>query len=187
MAEINIERKEGGSILPWILGLLLLALLIWGVYEMFDDDAAGDVAVATAPEVMPATDPGMTDPGMAATAPAADVSVGEAIPVAAIMSAPGNYANQAVSGTARVAEVVSDRGFWIEDAGQRTFAVIDEPKPEIKNIRAGQMVRLNGAQVMTNASQVPGQLDAQTQQIIGNQAAFIYVQAPNIFITETAS
>ncbi len=103
------------------------------------------------------------------------------------MSGPANYANQTVSGTARVAQVVSDRGFWIEDGGQRVFAVIDEPKPEIKNIRAGQTVRLDGAQVMTNASQVPGQLEAQTQQAIQNQSAFLYVRAANIFITQTAS
>ncbi|HWM91150.1 MAG TPA: hypothetical protein VN493_10315 [Thermoanaerobaculia bacterium] len=38
MAEIRVERKERRSILPWILGLLLLALVIWGVTQMADRD-----------------------------------------------------------------------------------------------------------------------------------------------------
>ena len=38
MAEIRIEEKKSGSILPWILGLLLLGLLIWGAAELFSDD-----------------------------------------------------------------------------------------------------------------------------------------------------
>ncbi|MBB4077661.1 hypothetical protein GGR28_000262 [Lewinella aquimaris] len=38
MAQIRIEeKKSGGSILPWIIGLLLLALIIWGVAEAFDE------------------------------------------------------------------------------------------------------------------------------------------------------
>lgn len=41
MAEIRIERKQH-SILPWILGLALLALLIWGLAEAFDRDPVGE-------------------------------------------------------------------------------------------------------------------------------------------------
>lgn len=39
MANIRIEEKKsgGGSILPWILGLLLLALVIWGIAEAFEE------------------------------------------------------------------------------------------------------------------------------------------------------
>lgn len=39
MADINVERKQR-SIWPWIIGLLVLALLIWGASEMLggDDD-----------------------------------------------------------------------------------------------------------------------------------------------------
>ena len=42
VAEIRVERKEKRSMLPWILGLLLLALVLWGISEMMsgdDDDA----------------------------------------------------------------------------------------------------------------------------------------------------
>jgi hypothetical protein len=45
MAEIRIERKRT-SLLPWILGILLLALVIWAVAESMDNDA-GDVSTRT--------------------------------------------------------------------------------------------------------------------------------------------
>ena len=46
MAEIRVER-ERRSILPWILGLLLLALVIWGVAGMSNgDDATEDNGAA---------------------------------------------------------------------------------------------------------------------------------------------
>lgn len=34
MAEINVERK-GPSIWPWVVGLLVVALLAWALIEMF--------------------------------------------------------------------------------------------------------------------------------------------------------
>ena len=37
MAEINVERK-GPSVWPWIVGLLVVALLIWLLVEMFGND-----------------------------------------------------------------------------------------------------------------------------------------------------
>lgn len=56
MAEIRVERKERRSLLPWILGLLLLALVVWGLMEMggrgqtpADNGAASSVDV-TIPE-----------------------------------------------------------------------------------------------------------------------------------------
>jgi hypothetical protein len=38
MAEIRVERKKRSSVLPWLLALLVLALAIWAVTEMMDDD-----------------------------------------------------------------------------------------------------------------------------------------------------
>jgi len=41
MADINVERKRSGpNILPWLLGLVLLAALIWGAMRFMggDDD-----------------------------------------------------------------------------------------------------------------------------------------------------
>jgi hypothetical protein len=49
MAEIRVERKRRSNILPWLLGLLVLALAIWAVTEMMDDDR--EDAVREAEEV----------------------------------------------------------------------------------------------------------------------------------------
>lgn len=37
MADLEVERK-GPSIWPWVIGLLVLALLIWALVELFEDD-----------------------------------------------------------------------------------------------------------------------------------------------------
>lgn len=34
MAEIKVEKKRSPNILPWILGLVLLALVVWGLSRM---------------------------------------------------------------------------------------------------------------------------------------------------------
>jgi len=41
MAEIRVEKKKKSSILPWILGLALLALVVWGLSQMGDRDDDG--------------------------------------------------------------------------------------------------------------------------------------------------
>lgn len=57
MAEIRIERKQYSSLLPWLFGLALLALLIWGLVEAMDrgkagkiDGGAREVGAGTLPE-----------------------------------------------------------------------------------------------------------------------------------------
>jgi hypothetical protein len=38
MAEIKVEKKRSNNILPWILGLVLLALVVWGLSRMGNRD-----------------------------------------------------------------------------------------------------------------------------------------------------
>ena len=38
MADLRIEKKESKSILPWLLGLLVLGLAIWGIAELVGED-----------------------------------------------------------------------------------------------------------------------------------------------------
>jgi hypothetical protein len=54
VADINVERK-GPSIWPWIIGLIVLALIIWALTQMFRTD---DRPVAP---VMPADTPAVVD------------------------------------------------------------------------------------------------------------------------------
>ncbi len=66
MADINVERR-GPSLWPWIVGLIVLAVLIWALVEMFgttgDPDviAPADTAVVD-PFPAPAPPPAMTPP-----------------------------------------------------------------------------------------------------------------------------
>lgn len=60
MADINVERKRP-SIWPWVVGLIVLAFLIWAIAEMVDrDPVAGDPvdepAAVPAPEPAPPFD-----------------------------------------------------------------------------------------------------------------------------------
>jgi hypothetical protein len=55
MADIKVERK-GPSIWPWIVGLVVLALLVWALMQLFGRKEPGEVKgqpVATAPLAAP--------------------------------------------------------------------------------------------------------------------------------------
>jgi hypothetical protein len=72
VAEISIERKQQRSILPWVLGLALVALLIWGLAEAFDRDAEGETegGAAEVGTVKDKTEPRFRQyAGLAETAP----------------------------------------------------------------------------------------------------------------------
>ena len=44
MANIRIEeKKSSGSILPWIIGLLVLALAVWGIAELFEETSDNEL------------------------------------------------------------------------------------------------------------------------------------------------
>lgn len=70
MADIDIERKSVG-IWPWILGLLLLALLIWAAVEWMGDDeevstvpVTGDLVAPLPVVIPPAADAGELPAGV---------------------------------------------------------------------------------------------------------------------------
>lgn len=48
MAEIRVERNERRNVLPWVLGLVLLALVIWGVAQTSGRNDAADDSGASA-------------------------------------------------------------------------------------------------------------------------------------------
>ena len=172
MADINVERK-GPSIWPWIIGLIILALLIWALAALLDND--DDEVVLDEPVPAVVEEP-------IAPAPIA----GAALPVAAILANPASYMGQTVSGTAMVGSDPTDRGFWIEDQGQRMLVVINEPPNETININEGQMVRLTDARVYNsdNMMEIAGQLDADTRQIAEGEPAVLAVNWTNVDIME---
>lgn len=52
MADINVQRK-GASVWPWILGLLVAALLIWALTSLFGEGEGDVQLVEPASEVGP--------------------------------------------------------------------------------------------------------------------------------------
>jgi hypothetical protein len=195
MADIDIEKKKGGmGILPWILGLLLLGLILWGLTQCGDDDAREGETVVTTTTDGGGRDPSMTampmDTGMAmadtmAAGTAGAAGAAGALPVAAILASPGQYGTQAVSGTARVTDVISDRGFWVEEGGQRMFVVIAEPQSaeQVVDINTGQTIRLSGAvREGSSAGQLTG-LEQEAQRTAQGQPAFLLVNPSDVSVS----
>lgn len=193
MADIDIEKKKGGmGILPWILGLLLLGLILWGLTQCGDseDEAVVVPAADTLTDPAAVAAPMPMDTGMAMADTTAMGAMGAAgaagaLPIAQILANPGQYASQTVTGTARVTDVISDRGFWIEEAGQRMFVVLDEPQgaEPVVDINTGQTVQLSGQ--VRDASAV-GQLttlEQETRQVAQGQPAFLIVRPAGVSIT----
>ena len=181
MADIDVERKSGANWLWWLLGLLLLALLIWAIAEMLDDE--GEVAEPVATEIV--------EPAAPVVVPVAGAT--GAATIAEVLANPGAYAGQSFSTQqVRVAEVVSDRGFWIENNGQRLFVVKNESPEQgtadvqgpadtrpSRNIDAGDMVQINGT-LYASPDQVQPPLDNQTRQRMQGQPIFLQANVADI-------
>lgn len=155
--------------------------------------AAADVAETPAASAEPAAAPAPAAPAAVVVAPMppppTEADTAE-IPVDVIVVTPAPHLGQAVVGTAKVAEVPFDRGFWIEKNGQRMFAVIAQ-SPDMEQaakLNPGQTVRLAGVVYDSAlASAIAGQMDAQAKETIANQPAFLLVDAKNISVIDAPS
>jgi hypothetical protein len=194
MADIDIERKKK-SPLPWVLGLLALALLAFLLMRGCSDDDPEPATVVTdtttftdttTPMASPATDTtamgaaGAAGAGAAGAAAAAAAGAGW---IGTVMA--GTNAGQTTGGDGMVPETPSDRGFWIEENGQRVFAILAEPMEQIKDVDPGQRVRISNARVMrgSDASQIPQDVDAEARQTAQGQPYFLLVPASGVIIT----
>ncbi len=196
MADIDIEKKKSGmGILPWILGLILLALILWGLTRCGGDDAGEreTVITTTGDRGDPAVAPMPMDTGMAmadttaagAAGVAGAAGAAGALPIAAILASPGQYGTQSVSGSARVTDVISDRGFWVEEGGQRMFVVIAEPQSaeQVVDINAGQTIRLSGSvREGSTAGQLTG-VEQEAQRTAQGQPAFLLVNPSEVSVS----
>jgi hypothetical protein len=66
------------------------------------------------------------------------------LPVTRMLANPEDSIGRTVAGTATVAEVVSDDGFWVEQGARRLFVARSESLAELPEIRRGQRVRIRG-------------------------------------------
>jgi hypothetical protein len=185
MADIPVEKKdEGGGLMPWLLGLLVFAFLGWGLWTLLSaDDAepgADDETVAVQTEAPAEPD---EPPAPDTTADAREPTLG------AILGNPSTYIGDAVPRLeATTPEVPTDRGFWIEDDGERLLAIlIDQPREEPIDINPGQRLRVTGGTLRAprDLGQIPGvPLDADTQRLAEQQDIFLVVDERNVEILE---
>ncbi len=66
MAQLDIQEKRSSTTWAWVIGIIVIALIIWGLWELFDRDA-DEIAPATSmanPPVLvaslPNSAPGLT-------------------------------------------------------------------------------------------------------------------------------
>lgn len=183
MADVRVQHREpserrGPSIWPWIIGVLVLALLIWAIAEMVDTDetrVTGVEEVETGRQVPPAA------------VPAPGTGMG-AVTIPTILANPTAHVGQRFSGEVRVVETVSDRGMWIEQQGQRLFAITTVlSSAEPKRINPGQMLRITDGTLRDPSylPQLPGAaLDARTRRVAEEQQVFLVVDEQNIEIAQ---
>lgn len=199
MADIDIQRKK--SVWPWIIGLIVLIVIVWALFEMGDEEETlvpqpAVVAPVESPplpvtnEPLPAEGGGsaIDEPVTAAPMPPPPTEAdNEAVPVATIVLGPADFLGQPVVGTAQVAEVVSDRGFWLEQDGQRMFAMIADTATmeDAIDLNPGQQVRLAGVIYdSAMAGQIAGGVDPATMALVADQPAFLLVDSTNIVLME---
>lgn len=128
MADINVERK-GPSIWPWIVGLLVLALLIWAIAEMVDrgDGEMDTVAEREETGVVP---PAVPAPGAAAgqvrsyeeLAPLGPEDRGEVVTISGVV----------------MGQRASD-GFWLRAANGDVIYIVSE-----RTVQPDQQLRVQG-------------------------------------------
>lgn len=188
MARIPIEERSSGS--PWwlwLLGLILLAGVIWLVAGLFDGPDAEVVAVEPDPIEAPAYE---TDA----------MTTGEITSVATILDAanPATLAGREVQlAGMRVTEVVGDSTFYVTptDAStdRRLFVVLDEqmnePPANVEgryDVTEGQMVTVMGSLRALERT------DPDVWGITGNEAQrmmddAVYLRAQRLDITSPAN
>lgn len=172
MAEIKLERRSSGLKWLWILlAILLVLLLLWWLWP--DDEV--EVETVDEPIAVEEVEPmGTLDEPTVAVA---------ALPVAAIVDAPTTWIGRTVNGQARVVEVPTDRGFWLEVDGERLFALIaDQPREAPLDINPGMEVDITTATVhdADDLENLRGdELDADTEAILADQEVFLMVEESN--------
>lgn len=125
MAEIRIERKHGRSLWPWLIGLVVLALLMWAIAELVNTDRDNKtMAVADSTGAPGSNAEGSVPSQPGAAAPASEVAPEVGItPVGALVPLGVQHAGQTVSASGQVLTDPSQGGFWLRAEGNAVLWV----------------------------------------------------------------
>jgi hypothetical protein len=121
VAHIDIQKKSGSNWLWWILGLVILALLVWWLVGSTHRDSTTTSNGAVAAPAVVAAAPGMDSGYAGAASVITDLGV-----LTSSDSASALAARAVVLTGVPVASVVSDKGFWAGTGtadSQRVFVV----------------------------------------------------------------
>lgn len=181
MADIPVEKKGGSSWWLWLLGLLVLAALIWLLVELFDDEPdEDDLADETLTEEV---EPAPMDEG-----PITDVSTIFAA------ASPAMLAGREVQlSDMRVTSVLGDSAFYATPEGDdRRFLialneVIPSPPEGVEgryDVTEGQMVDVSGhIRELTREADAWNLSDEEADAM---QDDAIYIRAQELNIVEDA-
>lgn len=180
MAQIPVEKKRGTPVWIWLLALLLLLLLLWWLFDWLGDDE--DVTpVADAPvvteEIEPITPVGTPE------------MVDDEVTLGDITTAPDRWIGRSFPQMqVVVAEVPTDRGFWIEGEGERLLVLVeDQPQEQRVDINPGQTVRIDGGTLRSPdyLPQLGGDpIESDTESLVREQEIFLVTDERNITILE---
>lgn len=175
MAKIPVEKdSSGGGWWKWLLGLLLLAGLIWLIVSALDTD-----------------DPDMAGELVTPDTTAEQAAQPEGSIIGDILDDPDRYYGETFPGaevTVASDREMTDRGFWIQDNGRHLFSIIiDQPQEEPMDINPGATLRIDGGTLrqpddLANLSGEP--LDPETENIARQQEIFLIVDQSDIQVLE---
>ena len=161
--------------------------------------AAGGLLLAGCAEEEPVEEVAPVVATPAPAPPPEPIAQSAAFSVADVFANPTPYVGRTVTPEAlRVAEVPSDRGFWVEEGGQRIFVVVNEPpapaaneamRNEPLNIQPGQTVRIREAVIQdpTFITSLPGNISEETRSILRGLPFYLVADARNINVLGSAS
>lgn len=105
MVDINLEKRRGPSIWPWIVGLGVLALLVWGIAALVNTRKTTEAAEAPASGSMPAAAP--------AAVPAPAAPTGTTVSLTTLLPLGPEDAGQHVNTSGVVVGQPTGTGFWL--------------------------------------------------------------------------
>lgn len=134
MADLNIERTKRNPVWPWLLGLLVLAVLVWGISQLIRTRPQATAAVvdsaAAAPDSAARAD-------SAAAPSAAEAGVGPA-PLSAILPLGPEDVGQRVAASGQIVATITEHGFWLKAADGNLVWVATDQKmkggPQVNEI-----------------------------------------------------
>jgi hypothetical protein len=183
VAEIHVERKpRSGWAWVWVL-LLLVAIAVLGWLFWPDRVRTGEqTATTTAPAT--GTDPSVVDrvPLPGATQPPQSMAM-----ISEIRANPQQWVGREFMGVVNVTEsgatnqaaIPPERGFWIEQDGQRLFVLVnDDPNRTPVAVTPGQPVRIRGT--VRDATFIPQlgamNLSGEVDELLRSEPAYLVAE-----------